>query len=145
MEVQANLAQLMRGILFPSSNVVFAVQSDDPSQIKPAANPSASPNLLTSTYGQWTAVESSSLAIAEAANLLLLPSRKCSNGLPVPIRNADWGEFVQDLRAAGLASYKAAKSKDQANIVAAADPLTTACSNCHEKYREKPTLAERCK
>ena len=145
MEVHATLAQLMRGILYPSSNVVFAAQSDDPAQIKPDQNPSMSPNLLTSTYGQWVAVENSSLAIVEAANLLLLPGRKCSNGLPVPIRNADWGKFVQELRDAGMAAYKAAQSKKQDDIVAAAEPLTTACSNCHEKYREKPNLSERCK
>jgi len=145
MEVHATLAQLMRGILYPASNVVFAAQSDDPAQIKPAQNPSASPNLLTSTYGQWGAVENSSLAIVEAANLLLLPGRKCSNGLPVPIRNADWGKFVEDLRKAGLETYKAAQSKNQDNIVTAADPLTMACSNCHDKYREKPNLADRCK
>jgi hypothetical protein len=145
MEVHASLAQLMRGILYPSSNVVFAAQSDDPAQIKPAQSPSMSPNLLTSTYGQWQAVENSSLAIVETANLLLLPGRKCSNGVDVPIRNPDWGKFVQELRLAGLAAYKAAQSKNQDNIVTAADPLTTACSNCHEKYREKPTPAERCK
>ena len=145
MEVHATLAQLMRGIVYPSSNVIFAAQSDDPAQIKPAQDPSMSPNLLTSTYGRWQAVENSSLAIVEAANLLSLPGRKCSNGLDVPIRNADWAKFVQELRAAGLATYKAAQTKNQDNIVAAADPLTTACSNCHEKYREKPNLSERCK
>jgi hypothetical protein len=144
-EVHATLAQLMRGMFYPSSNVVFAAQSDDPAAIKPAQNPSASPNLLTSTYGQWQAVENAALAIVEGANLLILPGRKCSNGLDVPIRNADWGKFVQELRDAGMAAYKAAQSKNQDNIVTAADPLTTACSNCHEKYREKPNLAERCK
>lgn len=145
MEVHATLAQLMRGILYPASNVIFAAQSDDPAKIKPAANPSMSPDLLTSTYGQWQAVENSALAITEAANLLSLPGRKCSNGVDVPLRNADWTKFVQELRAAGLQVYKAAQAKSQDDIVAAADPLTTACSNCHEKYREKSNLAERCK
>jgi len=145
MEVHATLAQLMRGILYPASNVIFAAQSDDPAKIKPAANPSLSPDLLTSTYGQWQAVENSALAITETANLLTLAGRKCSNGVDVPLRNADWTKFVQELRAAGLQVYKAAQAKSQDDIVAAADPLTTACSNCHDKYREKPNLAERCK
>jgi hypothetical protein len=145
MEVHATLAQLMRGILYPASNVVFAAQSDDPAKVKPAANQSMSPDLLSSTYGQWQAVENSALAITETANLLTLPGRKCSNGLDVPVRNGDWAKFVQELRAAGLAAYKAAQSKNQDEIVTAADPLTTACSNCHEKYREKPNLSERCK
>ena len=62
----ANLAQLMRGIIYPSSNVIFAAQTQNPAEIKLAADPAMSPNLLTSTYGKWDAVENSSLALAEA-------------------------------------------------------------------------------
>lgn len=143
--VEANLAQLMRGILFPNSNVVFAAQSDNPDEVKPAKDPSLATDPLASTYGKWVAVENSGLAIAEAANLLTIPGRKCSNGLDVPLKNADWPKLVQGLRDAGMAAYKAAQSKNQENILTAADVLTTACANCHEKYREKPSLADRCK
>jgi hypothetical protein len=142
---QATLAQLMRGILFPSSNVVFAAQSQNPAEVKPAKDPSLATNPLESTYGGWTAVENSGLAIAEAASLLTIQGRKCSNGLDVPLRNPDWAKFVQQLRDAGLATYKAAQSKNPDKILEAADVLTTACGDCHEKYREKPTPAERCK
>jgi len=144
-EVQANLAQLMRGILYPASNIVFAAQSDNPADIKPAQTPSTATDLLTSTYGKWQAVENSALAIVEAANLLVLPGRKCSNGRDVPLRNKDWSQFVQELREAGMTAYKAAQTKNTDNILTAADPLTMACSNCHEKYREKPDLSDRCK
>jgi hypothetical protein len=144
-EVTADLRQLMRGILFPSSNVIFAAQDDDPAKVPPAKDPALSPNPLASTYGGWMAVENSALALSEASNLLILPGRKCANGLPVPINNADWPKFVQGLREASLATYKAAQSKNQDNILTAAGDLTTACSNCHDKYREKPTLADRCK
>jgi hypothetical protein len=143
--VTADLRQLMRGILFPSSNVIFAAQDDDPAKVPPAKDPALSPNPLASTYGGWMAVENSALALSEAANLLILPGRKCANGLPVPMNNPDWPKFVQGLREASLATYKAAQSKNQDNILTAAGDLTTACSNCHDKYREKPTLAERCK
>jgi cytochrome c556 len=52
---------------------------------------------------------------------------------------------VQELRDAGLAVYKAAQSKNSDNILAAADTMTTACSNCHDKYRENPGGdADRC-
>jgi cytochrome c553 len=90
------------------------------------------------------AVENSGLAIAESANLLTVPGRTCQNGKPVPMQNPDWAGFVQGLRDAGMAAYKAAQSKSQDNILMAADTLTTACMNCHEKYREKPSDAERC-
>src|SRR5690349_15529196 len=46
-KADANLAQLMRGIVYPSSNVVFAAQSD--LNFPPVKDPATSPNLLTST------------------------------------------------------------------------------------------------
>ena len=104
--VYANLAQLMRGILFPASNVVFAAQNDDPDKIPPAKDPATATDLLASSYGKWQAVENSALAMSEAASLLTVPGRKCSNGVAVPIRNADWPKLVQGLRDAGMTAYK---------------------------------------
>ncbi|HWF07808.1 MAG TPA: hypothetical protein VG297_05050 [Bryobacteraceae bacterium] len=135
--VYANLAQLMRGILFPASNVIFAAQNDDPAKVKPAKDPALATDPLANSYGGWQAVENSALALSEAANLLILPGRKCSNGRAVPINNPDWAKFVQGLRDAGDKAYKAAESKDMDKILDAADTMTTACSNCHDKYREK--------
>ena len=143
--VEANLAQLMKGILFPNSNVVFFAQSQNPADVPPAKDPSTATDPLADSYGKWEAVENSSLAIAEAANLLTIPGRKCSNGLAVPLGSPDWAKFVQGLRDAGLKAYKAAQSKDMDKVLDAADTMTTACANCHDKYREKPTLAGRCK
>jgi hypothetical protein len=140
----ANLAQLMKGIIYPASNVIFAAQSQNPADVKPAPDPSLATDPLASTYGKWEAVENSALALYEAANLLTIQGRKCSNGRAVPLQNSDWPKFVQGLRDAGAVVYKAAQSKNQDKIVDAADVMTTACSNCHDKYREKPNLAARC-
>lgn len=144
-QTPATLAQLMKGILYPSSNIIFAAQSDNPADVPPAKDPATAVNPLASSYGKWEAVENSGLAIAEAASLLTIPGRKCSNGRAVPINNADWPKLVQGLREAGIAAYKAAQSKNQDKILDAADMMTTACANCHDKYREKSTLADRCK
>lgn len=141
----ATLAQLMKGILYPSSNVIFAAQGDNPGEVPPAKDPATSVNPLASSYGQWQAVENAGLAIAEAANLLTVPGRKCSNGRAVPLTNPDWPKLVQGLRVAGMAAYKAAQAKDQEKILDAAETMTNACANCHDKYREKPTEADRCK
>ncbi len=143
--VNATLAQLMKGIFYPSSNVIFAAQDVNPNDVKPAKDPSTAPNPLESAYGKWEAVENAGLALADAANLLTLPGRKCSNGLPMPLRNADWPKLVAGLRDAGLKVYEAAKAKDQDKILDVAETMTTACSNCHDKYREKPEPAQRCK
>jgi len=100
-------------------------------------------DLLASTFGKWQAVENSALAITEVATLLTLP-RKCANGVDVPLGNADWGKFVQELRDAGMVAYAAAQSKNQDKMIDAADVMTKACQHCHLKYREKKA-ADRCK
>jgi cytochrome c556 len=141
----ATLAQLMKGIVYPNSNVIFFAQGDNPNDVPPAKDPATAVNPLASAYGKWEAVENAGLAITEAANLLTVPGRKCSNGRAVPIANADWPKLVQGLRDAGMTAYKAAQAKNQDKILDAADVMTTACSNCHDKYREKPTVADRCK
>lgn len=142
--VDANLGQLMKGVLYINSNAIFAAQGTNPAEIPPAKDPSVATDPLASTYGKWEAVENASLAIVEAANLLSLPGRKCANGKDVPIGNPDWAGLVNGVREAGRKAYQAAQAKDQDKILDAADAITTACSNCHDKYREKPTLAERC-
>jgi hypothetical protein len=144
-QVSANLAQLMRGVIYPASNVIFAAQDTNPDDVKPAKDPALATDPLASAYGKWVAVENAGLALSEAANLLTVPGRKCSNGIPVPMNNPDWPKFVQVLRDAGLEVYKAAQAKSQDNILMAAETMTNACSNCHDKWREKPSLADRCK
>jgi hypothetical protein len=143
--VPATLAQLMKGTLYPASNVVFAAQDQNPADVPHAKDPSMATDPLASQYGKWEAVENNALAIAEVANLLTLPGRKCANGRDVPLMNPDWAKFVQGLRDAGMAAYAAAQAKNQDKIIEAADVMTTACANCHNKYREKAKLADRCK
>jgi len=146
-EVQSNLNQLMRGVLYPASNVVFSAQIDNPGDVKfvPGKDPSLATDPLLSTFGGWQAVENAALALTESANLLVIPGRNCANGVPVPMNNPDWSKFVQELRDAGMKAYKAAQSKDQDKMIEVADTLSTACAGCHRKWREKPRLADRCK
>lgn len=141
----ANLNQLMRGMLYPESNVVFAAQDTNPADIPHAKDPSMATDPLQSQYGKWDAVENNALALAETANLLTIPGRKCSNGLDVPLQNPDWAKFVQELRDAAMTAYAAAQTKNQDKMTDAAGVLTTACQNCHLRYREKRNRADRCK
>jgi hypothetical protein len=141
----ATLVQLMRGVMFPNSNLIFFSGGKDPAEQPPGKRPSAAINPFDGTYGGWQAVENSSLAIVENANLIAVPGRLCSNGRPVPVNNSDWPALVQGLRDAGMMSYKAAQAKSQDKILDASDALTNACAKCHTKYRDKDNLADRCK
>jgi hypothetical protein len=129
-QVHGSLAQIMRAISFPNSNIIFDVQDNDPAKKKPdQAGP------YQGTYQGWEGVENASLAIAEVANLILLPGRMCSNGKPVPVNQPDFVKFAQALRATGMAEYNAAKTKSVDAVNKLSDRLTETCANCHDKYR----------
>jgi len=140
----ANLNQLMRSLFFPHSNVVFFTQRYDPKDVKSASEPSASTDPLTGVFGGWEAVENSALTLADSADLLMTPGRKCSNGRDVPLTNADWVQMVNGLRDASMFAYKAALTKDRDKMLQASDVLATSCSNCHGKYRPG-NVANRCR
>jgi len=146
-EVHANLNQLMRGVLYPAANVVFSVQSDDPAAVTPVPgqDPSMATDPLTSTFGGWQAVENAALALAESANLLLVPGRVCSNGVPAPMADPAWATFVQEVRDAGLKAYTAAQVKDRDKVSALSETVSAACAHCHRKWRDRKTPANRCK
>jgi hypothetical protein len=131
----ADLNQLMRGLFFPHSNVVFAPQRVNPAEIKRAAEPSAATDPLTGVFGGWDAVENSALTLIEGADLLMTPGRTCSNGKDVPITAPDWAKMVDQLRDAGKLAYQAARAKDLDKMFEVADVLNVACANCHNKYR----------
>jgi hypothetical protein len=127
----------MRGLFFPNSNVVFYTQIHDPAEVKATAAPSSATDPLTSVFGKWEAVENSALTIADAADLLMTPGRKCSNGKDVPLSNPDWAQLVKQVREAGIVAYKAALTKDMDKMLQASEVLNASCANCHNKYRSR--------
>ena len=146
-QVHADLNQLMRGVLYPAANVVFFAQADNPGDVKfiPGHDPGMSTDPLTSTFGGWVAVENAALALAESANLLSIPERRCSNGAPVPTKDPAWVMFVQEVRDASMKAYKAAQAKDQDKMIELSETLSTACAGCHRKWRDRRTPDNRCR
>jgi len=143
--VHANLAQLMRGIPFTFSNIVFDAQSEDPgSPRKPADVGGGATSTFKNVYGGWQEVENSALALSESATLMMVPGRLCENGKPVPVNDAKYRQAAETLVAAGRAAYKAAQSKSQDAIVDVSDTVATACASCHEPYRDFDNPQDRC-
>jgi hypothetical protein len=136
------LVQVMRGILFHNSNLIFATQSDDPADPKRPLQ--ASSGTYAKVYSGWPVVENAAIALAESADLLLKPGRLCSNGRPVPLDRADYRKFVQGLADAGKETLKAAQSKNMDNMVLASSTLADACAACHDVYRDKAGVMDRC-
>ena len=142
-----SLAQVMQGIPFPASNLIFDTQSNDPAA-KPAESTGGTSGGATSAfsgvYGGWTAVENAALAISETANLIMIPGRLCRNGRPVPLDRDDFKKFAQGLADAGQAALKAAQSKNLDAMVEVSGTVSDACAACHEKYRDTPDEKDRC-
>ena len=141
----ANLAQLMRGIFFPSSNLIFNVQGHDPGEKKDDKpyDPSINDNFSWTSWGAgiytpWEVVDYAGLAIADAAPLLLVPGRRCENGRAVPVDNDDWNRFTLELIEAGKAAYKASQTRNQETVSDVSNQIADACLHCHEVYRDKP-------
>jgi len=114
------LKQVMRGILLPNSDAIFAVAQTAPKDDK-----------------EWAAIENSAIAIAEAAALVAMPGRLRDNGQPVPVTRPDWMKFSQELADAAQASYKAARTKNQEAVNMSTDRLSEACDSCHGVYRDR--------
>lgn len=141
----ATMLQLMRGLLYPASNVVFAAQGDL-NRFPPDPYPATSPNPLTSVFAGWEAVENAAITLAESARLVALPGRTCGNGVAVPVERADWTRFTNDFRQASLEAYKAAQTKSHDAMVEASGALADACLECHRVYRNRtPNDADRCR
>ena len=139
-----NLAQLMRGILFPSSNIIFNVQTNDPgAPIKPGQVGAGATTSFSwvdwgaGIYKGWQIVDYAAVAVAESAPLMLTPGRRCENGRPVPVERPDWIKFTQELAEAGRAAYKASQTRSQEAVSDASNQLADACLHCHQVYRDR--------
>jgi len=137
---EGNLAELMRAIAFPNSNIIFNVQVKDPgTQVKkpPAAAPFDYVEWGTTVYPGWLAIDQAAVALTETAPLLLTPGRRCQNGRPVPVDRADWKQYVKDLVEVGKLARVASRARNFEAFVDISEKLNDACANCHKVYRDK--------
>jgi len=142
------LNQVMRGILFPSSNVLFDVQTKDPGAGSKGGVARADASTTSTRYGDvyapWMVVDAAAISIAEIGPLLMQPGRRCENGKPVPVERADWKAYVQGVVEAGRAAYRASQTRSQEAVSDATNVISDACANCHRVYRDVPSAAMRC-
>jgi hypothetical protein len=134
-----NVAQVMRGILFPSANIIFTTQSIDPGAKKPLLDSGTGGfDWLMwggNVYRGWEVVDYAAMSIAESSTLMLAADRKCENGKPVPATDPDWIKFTQELAEAGKAAYKASQTRNQETISDSTNQLNDSCMHCHNVFR----------
>jgi hypothetical protein len=140
-EPMGTLAQVMRGILFTNSNILFDVQSIDPDNPPPVAAGGGATATFAGIYSGWQVVENAAIALGEAVNLITIPGRLCENGQPVPLGQADWAVFTEGLKDAADVMLVAARARDLEAASDATNDVADACYFCHEVYRD---VEQRC-
>jgi cytochrome c553 len=138
-----NLNQLMRGIMFPNSNIIFTVQTHDPAEKKKTGDAaSASGGFNWSMWGGdlysgWEIVDYAAIALAESAPLMLTPGRRCENGKPVPVNDPDWIRFTKEMAEVGRAAYRASQTRNQEKVSEVTGDVADACLSCHQVFRDR--------
>jgi len=114
------MSDLMVKIIYPASDAIFYITTRTPT-----------------TESEWSDLQGKALAVAESANLLMLPGRA---------RDQDrWMSDAKLMLDAGRAAYRAARAKDVPGLEAVNDALYTSCTSCHQHYRpgygRRPSVA----
>jgi hypothetical protein len=106
----STISELMVKIIYPASDAIFYITTREPK-----------------SEAEWVELQGKALAVAESANLLMMPGRA---------RDQDrWMQDAQLMLDAGRAAFRAAKAKDVAALDALNDQLYTSCTSCHQHYR----------
>jgi len=137
-----NMAQLMRGVLFPAANMIFNVQRYDPATPPPKATLSKEAGFSwvdwgAGVYTGWEIVDYAAVALGETAPLMLTPGRRCENGKPVPVNDPEWIKFSTELYETSKAVYAAAQTRSQEKVSDITERLADMCLHCHQAYRDK--------
>lgn len=138
-----NLSQIMRGIMFPNSNIIFTVQTHDPAEKKKAGDAATADGGFNwsmwgnDLYSGWEIVDYAAIALADSAPLMLTPGRSCENGKPVPVDDPDWIRFTKEMAEVGRAAYRASQTRNQEKVSDISGDVADACLHCHQVFRDR--------
>ena len=136
-----NLAQLMRGVFFHNSNLIFTIQEVEPANLPPPPPPSRPDGLTVFDWGLmiytgWRAVEQSASALADASSLMMVPGLRCENGRAAPVTEPDWIRFTDRMISVARRTYRLAQTKNKEAVADFTTDLSNACNACHQTYRD---------
>ena len=136
------LNQLMRGVFFPNSNLLFTVQTRDPAAPLPPPDPAAKgAGFSVFEWGQgiytgWPVIENAAAALADASPWMLSPGLRCENGRLAPVAEPDWIRFTDQMVAVAKRGYRLAQTRNQEAVSEWTGDLSDACAACHGVYRD---------
>lgn len=115
----ANTKQLMNALIDPAADVIWE-------SVGTVMTPGVTTELAPHTDGEWATVQYGALALAESANLLLMPSR--SGG------NEEWIKLSLQLIDLSEKTSKAAEARSSAAVFDLGAEIYDVCSNCHRQF-----------
>ena len=122
-EPVAEVSQIMKGTVGPSSDVVFgAVEIDLDAKGAHERKPQ--------TDAQWEQVRNSAITLMETGNLLLIPGRARDGSV--------WTQQSRALIEAGAMAGKAAETKNARALLDAGHLIDLSCDACHSRYMKLP-------
>ena len=111
----ATVDQIMDAIVVPSSQAIFdAVVYSNGTLVQAPANDD-----------DWFKLRMQALSVAEAGNLLVMPTRA---------RDAEWVRMARAMTERAAAAAEAAEAKDLDRLLETGSQLYGTCTGCHMKY-----------
>jgi cytochrome c553 len=105
-----SMSDLMVRIIYPTSDAIFYIETRQPA-----------------SDAEWGELQNKTLALAESANLLMMPGRA---------RDQErWMADAKLMLDVGADTFKAASAKDVEALIALNDRLYASCVTCHQHYR----------
>jgi hypothetical protein len=115
----ADVKQIMDAIIDPASDLYFGASGI-------IVDAQGEHQLAPKNDEEWLAVENAAYVVAEAGNLLLMPSRKKDDDA--------WVTMSQQLIETGRRAAEAAKARDLQAVFDEGAEVYAACTNCHTVY-----------
>jgi len=141
------IKDVMKGIVDPNAMAIWDVVSTE-------STPTGVVEKAPQTDAEWAVVEHNALTLAEAANLLLTPSRLMSRPeeansksqpdapelTPAQIEKkiadnrAEWVKHAKELQATAVTAMAATKAHDKDGLLNVGETIDGACESCHVVY-----------
>jgi hypothetical protein len=110
-QIIGTMSELMVNLIYPTSDAILYIETRTPTNDV-----------------EWNELRAKALMLAEAANLLMMPSRARDQG--------QWMDDAKLMLDAGTAAFRAAKAKDLPALIALNEPMVASCTSCHRHYRD---------
>jgi cytochrome c2 len=137
-----NVNQLMRGIFFPNSNLIFTVQELEAEKLPPQPSTTNRTDSVTifewgqMVYSGWPVVENAAVSLADASLVLTVPGLRCENGTLAPVTEPDWIRFTDQMISVAKRTYRLAQTKNRDAVSEYTTDLSNACNACHRVDRD---------